>query len=1303
MLYAWGYTAQTPQPDEAVRLINVSGAPANIGGWQVRNEAGGVVTLPLTATIAAGQKLWIADTATGFRTYFGFNPDYEYGADTDPTVPQATATGGYTFADLGGAVQLLDNASALQDTLVYGTGNPSTPGWSGPALPYYTNPSSQVTTGLGQIFYRKLNELTARPVPDTNSGNDWAQDRNNDSYNDNIDGKKLLRPAWALTDPANEDMFFTKVYTDSNVTTKFLVAPDNTFDAVDNAIISATQSITIETYEWHAVPLVNDIIAAKNRGVRVSIALEGNPCCASPPRPDDETLWSAQQFENAGIPVYFFSGDPNTPDNQYRYNNVHAKFMIVDDTWVVTGAENFSLTSMPNDPKGNGTMGHRGSMIITNAPDVVTYFKRLRDFDFAPGRYPDLVRWNTAPGFGTPVATPTALGDLTGYTLIKPTPLVVTENERIEVIQSPDNDLRDQDGLIGLVNTAGAGDEVLVEQQYERLYWDTSVAVGPNPRLQAYIAAAQRGANVQIILDAHFDDCGSTHNSATVAYVDSFALCNLQARIADPALNEIHNKLVLVRHGAVYTVHSTSINGSENSAKNNREVGLQIQSAPAYQYYKDVFNYDWSVGYTSTCFPGTPTPVPCAAGTATPTVTGTPPTATITNTPTPTQPPATVTPIPSTCNYLVNGGFESGSLAPWATTTPGITAVVVTDPVNTGTFAVAVTSVFTSGNGGSQGIQQDMGNIVAGATYRVGAAVLRRATNIQSARIRVTWYPCATAGTCGGTNNSPDIFLGNNGPNWQYASGNMTAIPGTLSARFKLVFYTSDGNPATIYFDDAVFDCNGNGTATPTNTNTPLPPTLTPTDIPTSTNTQAPSTDTPTPTPTCTLSPDYLFTTTNSGATEVPAPNYVSGSTCNSCTVNIPLPFAYSLYDIPYTSVNASNEGNLQFTTNNPISSNSCLPAASLGDAIIPYWDDINSNINDIMGVYTSVTGVAPNRIFNIRWYGGYEGNDALVDMEARLYEGQPKFEIIYANVTRIGYSATIGVQKGDGSRFTQFECNTGNTVQNGMRVVYDRRVCQNGVSGKAQGPGSGAPQDLTQQEPKMQSPDCYTAGASKFSDVDKGSALANTVQCLVCRGIVSGYPDGTFRPTGTLSRGELAKMVSNAAGFTEKIDYQAFQDVSPADPFYVYLNRLYIRGYISGYACGGAGEPCIGGDAVGGNKPYFRPAAEATRAQEAVLVARVARLGKQSGQGQQGQLFEDVAPTDPFYAEIQELAARNIITGYPCGGVGPASGSGSGAGEPCDAQKRPYYRPNSVVTRGQTAKIVGDVFFPDCNLPVRR
>ena len=60
-------------------------------------------------------------------------------------------------------------------------------------------------------------------------------------------------------------------------------------------------------------------------------------------------------------------------------------------------------------------------------------------------------------------------------------------------------------------------------------------------------------------------------------------------------------------------------------------------------------------------------------------------------------------------------------------------------------------------------------------------------------------------------------------------------------------------------------------------------------------------------------------------------------------------------------------------------------------------------------------------------------------------------------------------------------------------------------------------------------------------------------------------------------------------------------------------------------------------------------------------------------------QQFEDVFRGSTFFSYIGRLYNRGITTGYPCGGPG----------EPCGPDNLPYFRPNSEVTRGQTAKIV--------------
>jgi hypothetical protein len=61
----------------------------------------------------------------------------------------------------------------------------------------------------------------------------------------------------------------------------------------------------------------------------------------------------------------------------------------------------------------------------------------------------------------------------------------------------------------------------------------------------------------------------------------------------------------------------------------------------------------------------------------------------------------------------------------------------------------------------------------------------------------------------------------------------------------------------------------------------------------------------------------------------------------------------------------------------------------------------------------------------------------------------------------------------------------------------------------------------------------------------------------------------------------------------------QQFEDVPDSNPFSTFINALYVDGIISGYGCGGAGEPCN----PPANLPYYRPGATVTRAQMAKFV----------------------------------------------------------------------------------------------------
>jgi len=196
-------------------------------------------------------------------------------------------------------------------------------------------------------------------------------------------------------------------------------------------------------------------------------------------------------------------------------------------------------------------------------------------------------------------------------------------------------------------------------------------------------------------------------------------------------------------------------------------------------------------------------------------------------------------------------------------------------------------------------------------------------------------------------------------------------------------------------------------------------PSPTPTASPTPTSTPTAS---PTPTATATATPCVGgYTVTQIGGSIVPGTTDI-GNHGDDTVTTIALPFTYSLYGTTFTSVNLSSNGNAQFMTMDTAFTNQCLPWTTHNYTIFPYWDDLYL-VNSGFGIFTSVSGTAPNRIFNIEWRAQYFPGSGNANFELRLYEGQSRFDVIYGAVDNGNTSATAGVQRDD-TTFVQYFCN---------------------------------------------------------------------------------------------------------------------------------------------------------------------------------------------------------------------------------------------------------------------------------------
>jgi hypothetical protein len=184
------------------------------------------------------------------------------------------------------------------------------------------------------------------------------------------------------------------------------------------------------------------------------------------------------------------------------------------------------------------------------------------------------------------------------------------------------------------------------------------------------------------------------------------------------------------------------------------------------------------------------------------------------------------------------------------------------------------------------------------------------------------------------------------------------------------------------------------------------------------------------------------------------------------------------------------------------------------------------------------------------------------------------------------------------------------------------------------------------------------TACPIQFTDVPAGSPFYTFIRCLACEGIVSGYADNTFRPGANVTRGQLAKFVSNAANYTDPIPatQQTFTDVPPSHPFWLFIERAYAHGVISGYS-----------------DNTFRPDTGVTRGQASKFVANAANYNDAIPATR--QTFSDVPFTDTFWLFIERVYAHGVISGYADN----------------------TFHPTADVTRGQTSKFISNAFFPGC------
>jgi cardiolipin synthase A/B len=424
--------------------------------------------------------------------------------------PLLDKAGRFTLADAGDDICLLDERGTEVDCMVYGTGAHAG-GWEGPAVP---------KMGKGHI--------AIRVGGDSDSSKDW-----------------VVKPPGCSD--WGEDTF-------TGVVEPFS-APENAEARILRELGLASSTVAVAVYELTDSHIVHALLECVNRGVKVSILLEGQPVSGM----SNSSLRAAWDLRNGGCDLHLL----RSADGFKRYDYLHCKYMVVDNRRTMVLSENW----------GSGLIANRGWGVVVDSVPLASYMLRLFDDD-RRGSSPD-VSSVIAPlpsgaklGEDHPIVE---LGELVRYRAV------------VRPIVSPDYSLAHLTDLL-----ATATDQVLVQQLSVEPEWVSSPGL-----LSDLLSAAARGVKVRLLLD---DTWASEEGEAVVNYLNSKASANgldLEARSLSPyhEFGVLHNKGVIVDDRVVVS----SINWVDTALMSNREIGLDIDCPQITSYFSDLFWSDWAV------------------------------------------------------------------------------------------------------------------------------------------------------------------------------------------------------------------------------------------------------------------------------------------------------------------------------------------------------------------------------------------------------------------------------------------------------------------------------------------------------------------------------------------------------------------------------------------------------------------------------------------------------------------------------------------------------------------------------------
>ncbi|QDP99332.1 S-layer homology domain-containing protein [Lysinibacillus fusiformis] len=156
----------------------------------------------------------------------------------------------------------------------------------------------------------------------------------------------------------------------------------------------------------------------------------------------------------------------------------------------------------------------------------------------------------------------------------------------------------------------------------------------------------------------------------------------------------------------------------------------------------------------------------------------------------------------------------------------------------------------------------------------------------------------------------------------------------------------------------------------------------------------------------------------------------------------------------------------------------------------------------------------------------------------------------------------------------------------------------------------------------------------TSFPDINTSTEEGQAILNLAQRGIISGYPDGTFKPANSITRTQAAKILAGILHLdTVNVTNPQFKDIQPGDENYGAIAALANAGIISG------------------SNGYFYPTKNITRGQMSKMIVKGFDLPIADNTNIP---FTDVIAGSEYEPYIQTLYANHITKGTTPTTFGP-------------------------------------------------